>query len=183
MTQSERVRDCRLPSVACVMITVTPALTLALGQPPGDCLVHCCNSQAFYTSRPRGSRRPLRTCLEGAADGPDPDLSIGVSAVQGLAICGPGQGDAEGYLRLLAQAGKVGLQLVHDALALQIPDLHSRHPASKKNARKSASHAVEFSRTDQRSALADFRCSVVVPSLKQENADGVAHSLNYVSLP
>ena len=65
----------------------------------------------------------LSEASDGAADGPDADLAVSVAAVQGLAVCGPGQGDAEGDLCLLAQAGEVRLQLVHNALALQIPDL------------------------------------------------------------
>ena len=67
----------------------------------------------------------LSGASDGAADSPDADLAVGVAAVQGLAVCRPGQGHAEGDLRLLAQAGKVRLQLIHNALALQIPDLHT----------------------------------------------------------
>ena len=82
----------------------------------------------LHTNKNLGLRLLSRTS-DGAADGPDADLAISVATVQGLAVCGPGQGDAEGDLRLLAQVGEVGLQLVHDALALQVPDLHTRCPA------------------------------------------------------
>jgi hypothetical protein len=64
-------------------------------------------------------------CLQGAADAPDADSAVRVSGVEGGAVCRPVEAGAVRQLRLLSHRVELGAQLVHDRLALQIPDLYS----------------------------------------------------------
>mmetsp|Transcript_713 Transcript_713/g.2117 ORF Transcript_713/g.2117 Transcript_713/m.2117 type:complete len:286 (-) Transcript_713:298-1155(-) len=61
-----------------------------------------------------------------AAHGPHTDLAVGVTGVEGGAVSGPGDGGAVGHGGLLAHGRELGAQLVHDGLALQVPDLDAR---------------------------------------------------------
>jgi len=56
---------------------------------------------------------------------PDADDVVSVSRVEELAVSGPGKGDAGGGQGVLGE-GKLGLELVNNALALKVPDLDGR---------------------------------------------------------
>ena len=70
--------------------------------------------------------RPRDDLLAGGdGDLPDADLVVGVAGEQGLAVGGPGHGQALGLDGGLVAgaAGHLGLKLLHHVLALQVPDL------------------------------------------------------------
>ena len=64
----------------------------------------------------------------GDGDGPDADLVVGVSGEEGLAVGGPGHGQALGLDGGLVAgpAGHLGLELLDHVFALQVPDLDDR---------------------------------------------------------
>ena len=47
-----------------------------------------------------------------ADNGPDADEIVSETAEEGLAVCGPGQGDALRLLSILADGDEVGLELI-----------------------------------------------------------------------
>ncbi len=77
--------------------------------------------------------------LHGVAHGPDADLAVGVAAVQGGAVGGPGQGHAVGHLGLLGGDVELGAQVVHDALAARgnrQEDIGTRRSSEARKGRK-----------------------------------------------
>lgn len=60
--------------------------------------------------------------LSAAHDTPGTDLVVGVTGEQGLAVGGPGEGDALGLAGLLADLDVLGLELVNLALLLKVED-------------------------------------------------------------
>lgn len=65
---------------------------------------------------------PSCTRLSAAHDTPGTDLVVGVTGEQGLAIGGPGKGNALGLAGLLANLDVLGLELVNLALLLKVED-------------------------------------------------------------
>lgn len=65
---------------------------------------------------------PSCTRLSAGHDAPGTDLVVGVTGEQGLAIGGPGEGDALGLAGLLADLDVLGLELVNLALLLKVED-------------------------------------------------------------
>merc|ERR1712023_504995 len=59
-----------------------------------------------------------------SGDLPHADLAVGVASEQGVAVGGPGERDARGResLGLGVGHGELELELIHDALALEVPD-------------------------------------------------------------
>ena len=65
---------------------------------------------------------PSCTRLSAGHDTPGADLIVGVTGEQGLAIGGPGEGDALGLAGLLADLDVLGLELVNLGLLLKVED-------------------------------------------------------------
>jgi hypothetical protein len=77
----------------------------------------------------QGDQERLRQkALQGATHSPHADLAICVARVQRGTVCGPVEARAVRHLGLLACGHELGPQLVHNGLALQVPNL-SRSPS------------------------------------------------------
>jgi len=63
-----------------------------------------------------------RTNLVSRGDFPDADLGVSVTGVQGGAVSGPSKGDALGVVAALG-SGELGLEVINNGLAVQVPDL------------------------------------------------------------
>merc|ERR1712224_218648 len=80
----------------------------------------------FYRAEVASLRSCARLVDGGLAGGhlPDTDLAVGVASEQGVAVSGPGQRDAghRERLGLGVGHGELELELIHDALTLEVPD-------------------------------------------------------------
>lgn len=63
-------------------------------------------------------------------NGEDTDDVVGVTGEEGLTVGGPGEREALGVGRVLANSGELGLELVNDALGLEVEDLDARGSGS-----------------------------------------------------
>lgn len=59
-------------------------------------------------------------------NGEDTDNVVRVTSEEGLTVGGPGEREALGVGRVLADTGELGLELVDDALGLEVEDLDAR---------------------------------------------------------
>lgn len=63
-------------------------------------------------------------------NGEDTDDVVGVTGKEGLTVGGPGEREALGVGRVLANTGELGLELVDNALGLEVEDLDARGSGS-----------------------------------------------------
>ena len=68
--------------------------------------------------------------LDDLQNGEDTDNVVGVTGEEGLTVGGPGEREALGVGGVLANTGELGLELVNDALGLEVEDLDARSGGS-----------------------------------------------------